>query len=612
MKLNQVLNHTNQVDRSKFVNCIDRLCQEYKDDAELASQLDKIDGQLKSASGNEITQLFNLVQRQFKQHVREHIAIGGPQVSLLINILARDGNCVASIPWIESLYKNEYQAVNQLSKQIVEDIQESDTSQFDRTSRLCIYRDCVLTAFRNDLKSNRTAKISDDERSILNTLSERLGLSREEVHAIEHSIDQIPEHGIESALEYLRENGIILINRRQSEVMIADEVVEIIHEILGKELHDKYVLRILRSFSDGELANILKSHGQRVRGVSRQDRISVIAHSGLSIRSILMNDLHTEDATQNQRKERIKALIEELTPNVPRIGTTLHDRTNVLIDCMRTIDEDEFGVLSVSGYRDLLDALQKVDEAIEKRIRTDFEIENRESIDPEKLKALNITPIDILYLYSNEEIKTIRNDLGLPKKGNPRSQIVECFASANDRLIENYHLLACRDLQGLQSVGVDIKEADIGSKFEEVTRTILEQLGMNVDEDLRKEINTAKDKADIIISLENEDVIVGEAKSFKNGHYAKYSSTSRQVKSYVKRCENNGHRVAQVLIVAPSFSEDFINSADMDTEINISLLEASGLQKILAAFKSRRNPNFSPKLLTKGGLLKAELISKSI
>lgn len=341
-------------------------------------------------------------------------------------------------------------------------------------------------------------------------------------------------------------------------------------------------------------------------------KISLISHFGLSISNVLINDLHANDATQNQRKDRIKRLIDDMDLNISRIGTTLKDRVNVLIDCLRTLDEDEFGILSVSGYRDLIDALKKTDENIEVRIRSDFEIENKESLDPEKLRNLNITPQDILYLYSNEEIKTIRNDLGLPKRGNPRKQIVDSFASANDRLIENYHLLASRDLQGLQSVGIDIKEPDLGAKFEEVTRSILEQLGMSIDEDLRKDINNSKDKADIIISLENDDVIIGEAKSFKNGNFTKYSSTSRQVKSYVKRCENNGHRVAQVLIIAPSFSEDFINSADMDTEINISLLEATGLQKILSAFKQRRNPNFSPKLLTKGGLLKADLISKSI
>lgn len=612
MKLNQVLSHTNQVDRSKFVNCIDRLCQENKTDPELITQLDKIDGQLKAASGNEITQLFNLVKKHFKKHVSEYIAMGGPQVSLLINILSRDGNCIGSITWIESLYANEYKKIDILSKQIQEDLEACESIEFDRFGRLSIYRDCVSTAFNNDLKVNRQAKISDDERSILNTLSQKLGLSREEVYAIEHSIDPIQELGIDSALEYLRESGIVLINRRRSEVMIADEIVDIIHEIVGKELHDKYIIRLLRSFSDSELSNILKNHGQKFRGVARDEKISLISHFGLSISNVLINDLHANDATQNQRKDRIKRLIDDMDLNISRIGTTLKDRVNVLIDCLRTLDEDEFGILSVSGYRDLIDALKKTDENIEVRIRSDFEIENKESLDPEKLRNLNITPQDILYLYSNEEIKTIRNDLGLPKRGNPRKQIVDSFASANDRLIENYHLLASRDLQGLQSVGIDIKEPDLGAKFEEVTRSILEQLGMSIDEDLRKDINNSKDKADIIISLENDDVIIGEAKSFKNGNFTKYSSTSRQVKSYVKRCENNGHRVAQVLIIAPSFSEDFINSADMDTEINISLLEATGLQKILSAFKQRRNPNFSPKLLTKGGLLKADLISKSI
>lgn len=298
--------------------------------------------------------------------------------------------------------------------------------------------------------------------------------------------------------------------------------------------------------------------------------------------------------------------------NIPRIGTRLHDRIDVLIEHLKCSEEDEFNALSVSGFKELLESLSSSDPNVEERIRTDFEIENKETLDPERLKALSITPLDILYLYSNDEIKTIRNDMGLSRRGNPRSQIIESFASANDRLIENYNLLATRDLKGLHDAGIDIKESDIGVKFEEITRSILEQLGMNVDEDLRKDINTAKDKADIIVSLDNDDVIIGEAKSFKNGQYAKYSTTSRQVKAYAKRCEQNGHRVAQVLIVAPEFSKDFIDAADMDTDVNISLLEASGLQKILTAYKQRRTPNFSPKLLTKGGLLKAELISKSI
>jgi hypothetical protein len=612
MKLSQVLTHTNQVERSKFVNCIDRLCQSHKDDIQLLKQLDKIDGQLKAASGNEITQLFGLIRDYYKQYLKEQIAIGGPQISLLVNILSRDGNCIASIPWIESLYSKEYDLINNLSQQLLNEINENEKYDYSRIHRLEIYRKCVSTAFNNDEKYNREAKITDDERSILNTISERLGLSREEVNAIDHTINPIPHLGIENALENLREHGLILVNRRRSEVMVADEIVGILHEIQGKYLNNKYVLRILRSFTDAELSNILKSHGHKIRGIERKDKITTIAHSGISIQSILENDIHSIDATLNQKKDRIKTLIDELSLDTRKIGTKLQERVEVLISALKESEDQEFNSLSVSGYKELLEALTTTTSNVEERLRKDFEIENKETLDPERLKALNITPTDILYLYTNDEIKQIRNDMGLPKRGNPRTQIIESFASANDRYIENYHYLACRDLQALCASGINIKEAELGIKFEEVTRSILEQLGLNVDEDLRKDINTTKDRTDIIISLENDDVIIGEAKSFKNGHYAKYSSTSRQVKSYVKRCEDNNHRVAQVLIIAPSFSEDFIDAADMDTEINISLLEAEGLQKIYTAFKQRKNPNFTAKLLTKGGLLKADLISKSI
>jgi len=63
---------------------------------------------------------------------------------------------------------------------------------------------------------------------------------------------------------------------------------------------------------------------------------------------------------------------------------------------------------------------------------------------------------------------------------------------------------------------------------------------------------------------------------------------------------------------APKFSQDFIESAEMDADINISLLEAEGLKKILLAYQSRRHPKFSATLLTKGGLLKTDLIAKTI
>lgn len=57
-------------------------------------------------------------------------------------------------------------------------------------------------------------------------------------------------------------------------------------------------------------------------------------------------------------------------------------------------------------------------------------------------------------------MKTVRDSMNLSKRGDPRLVILESFANATDRLIENYDLLAHRDLNGLKESGIDILEAD--------------------------------------------------------------------------------------------------------------------------------------------------------
>ncbi|GLX77008.1 hypothetical protein tinsulaeT_03480 [Thalassotalea insulae] len=613
MKLSQVLSSLNQVEKSKFISCLDKLClTATPTDKQLAKSVEKIDGQIKNASGSEITSLFSLVSSYYKTAMQEQLAMSSAQIGLLVNILTRDGNSIARTSWIEALYDKEWKALKLSSKEIQNEIDSSIEDEFAKGNLLSIYKDCVSVSFTNDEKSNRESKITDDERTILNTLADRLNISMDEASAIEHLIDPVPQNNVLDALNVLREMGVLFINRKRSEVMIADEIIAILNDIQGKELADKHTLRILRSLSDAELSNILKHYGKKIRGVERTEKIHTIIHSRLSIRNILSRDLFAISDTQNQRKERLKTLISELELNVEKIGTTVDDRIDVIIKTLNQSANEEFELLSAAGFKEMYATLQIHFPKLEKLLRNEFEIEDREEIDTDKLRALSITPIDILYLLSNEQIKVVRDKMSLSKRGNPRQLILESFANANDKLIENYSEVACRDLASLKAAGIEIAEADLGVKFEEITKEIFESLNLFVDEDLRKSINTSKDKADIIISLSEDDVIIGEAKTCKNGDFAKYSSTSRQVKAYVNRCENQGKRVAQVLIVAPSFSDDFIESAEMDTEINISLLEAKGLKQIYDAYKARRNPKFSAKLLTKGGLLKAELIAKNI
>ncbi|BDX03148.1 hypothetical protein MACH16_18960 [Marinomonas pontica] len=614
MKLSNILSVVNQVEKSKFINFLDRVCSEaIVHDKELAKRVNNLDGQIKNASSGEIIQLFELVLPYFEKSVKEQLAMLGAQATLLTNIVSRDGNCIARLSWIEALYIKEWNAIDSQSKEVKSLILESlNAEEFNASKRLETYYSCVKEAYTNDEKNNRESRITDDERSILNVLANKLDITAEHRSAVEHLVDAIPQTGVQDCLNTLREVGLVFVSRKNLTVYVADEIVSMLNRMQGKELADKHLLRILRTLSDSELSNILKTHGKRIRGKERTEKVAEIIKMGLHTSKILQQDIFNPDTNINDRKERLKTLISDLDLGLEKIGTTLDERTDLIKSSLNSSADNEFNALSATGFKELFSTLKTHFPKLTSLLHKDFEIEENEELDVDKLRALSITPHDILYMLSNEDIKLVRDSMGVSKRGNPRLIILESFADATDKLIENYALLAKRDLTGLKSEGIEIAETDIGIKFEEVTKAIFEQLGLDVDEDLRRSINTSKDKADIILSLSEDDIIIGEAKTCKNGDFAKYSTTSRQVKAYVNRCESSGKRVAQVLIIAPSFSTDFVESAEMDTEINISLLEAAGLKQILDAFKSRRNPNFSAKLFTKGGLLKADLIAKNV
>ncbi len=617
MKLKQVLSVLNQVEKTKFINCLDRICS--SDSAYTALSKE----QMKGATNDEVTELFKSVEVGFSEFITEQLSMAGPAVSLLVNILSRDGNCVATQDWVKSLYTEEWRTLDLLSKAIEEEIKNASFEEFNHGYRLKVFKACLEVAYFNDKKINRQSQITDDARSILNEMAEHLKISTNEAAAIEHLSNPI-EHTnqvVSVALEALREIGLIFINRKTSEVLVPDEFVVILNRRQGKEIADKHLLRILRCLSDAELSSILKRYGKATRGVSRNEKIYSILHSGIKVRSILDNDIFSDKETQNARKDRLKNLMDELDVNAQKLGTTLSERIDIILNSLNSSLNEEFDELSASGYKELHETLLREfkgfdevgnPEDLDQRLQRVFELEPTERLSTEMLRALSITPNDILFLLSHDEIREVRDTLSLTKRGEPRAVVLQSFVNANDKLIENYELLAARDLQALRSAGLEITEAEIGVKFEEATKTIFENLSLNVDEELRKSINTAKDKIDILISVSNADVIIGEAKTFKNGDFAKYSTTSRQVKSYVSRCESQGKAVIQVLIIAPTFSNDFIESASVDTDINISLLTAAGLKEIYEAYKAKKRPNFSAKLLTKGGLLKTELIAKNI
>ena len=116
---------------------------------------------------------------------------------------------------------------------------------------------------------------------------------------------------------------------------------------------------------------------------------------------------------------------------------------------------------------------------------------------------------------------------------------------------------------------------------------------------------------DILLNLGNQEIIIVECKTNKEKGYNKFSSVSRQLKSYQNLALKNDLRIVKILLVAPEFSDDFIHDCEMDTEMNLSLVTASTLSKIFEAFKTSKYTKF-PHVLFRDIVINESRILKAL
>jgi hypothetical protein len=112
--------------------------------------------------------------------------------------------------------------------------------------------------------------------------------------------------------------------------------------------------------------------------------------------------------------------------------------------------------------------------------------------------------------------------------------------------------------------------------------------------------------------LGKNNIIIVECKSVKEKGYNKYSSVSRQIKSYVNLARKAEFNVVKSLLVAPEFTDDFINECDLEFEINLSLITAGALINILKVFRNSNLEQFPHQLLMKDVLIREDRIIKAM
>ncbi|MDX1652864.1 MAG: hypothetical protein R3277_10255 [Brumimicrobium sp.] len=609
MKLLDILNKTNTIEKTAFFKTISTLI-ENEDNTEEIDEILNDNRQIKELEYERIAKVFNLLKNSFQAELKEELANNLSQLDIFIDILIRDGNNILDSIWFEEIYKREIQQLSNSSKEFIElIINESKELDSNRLRDYNIYRKCVSTAYKNDTSNNIDNKVTTDEYSILQTLAEELELSNEEIRLINFSIVPLQPLSLENIIKELKDLSIIFYHKKDLKLYVPDEIVKILRELRGKSVADKYLRRVLKKLKGPQINSICKKHNINQR-IGFEEKVKSIINQGVSIRSILKNGIHKEDTNMNDRKKVVNDLMESL--NIDSKGITIDDKIDYIIEHFNKHEKDETIGISVEGYEKLCTDIALYLPEFNTFLRKEFEFREEKILNSTFLIDHNLKPRDILDLMTNSQIRDFCGALKISTRGDEIQNILDSYTDAESVYIENYINIGNRDLAALKANNINLTTAEIGSKFEEVTKLLLKDLGFEVDEDLRKETNSKKDQVDIIIRTSKDEVIIVECKTAKSQKFDKFSSCSRQIKSYQKHLQNNGFRVIKSLLVAPNFSEDFIEACDLDIELNLSLITSDVLFNIWSGFKKAKHQVFPVNLLMRDALINDDKILKAL
>lgn len=615
MKLEKILENVNSLEKNSFLKIIDNIkSSNPKNSKEIEKILSDKSYDLKAADSINIAKVFSLIESEFAETITDEFVNTTSQLDILIDILIKDGNNILRQDWLVRLYERELAKINRRTHNL-KILLDSDKSELDtfRKRDYNIYKACVETAYTNDVKNNRDAKITNDELSILITLTKQLELSQEEIKLINYLIIPPAKLPIDSVIAFLKNIGIIFYSKKCNLIYVADEVVRVLRKIRNKEIADKYLRRILKTFKEPQINNICRKHNIDFRELNYELKIKQIINEGISFSNLLVNEIHKEGTNLTDKKKHINEIWEEGLKVTSQLrGVTLEEKIENIIAYFEELEKDDKVGISIEGYEKLLLDLGTTLTTFKSLVFSEFEMSDDTTLNSSILLDYNIKPRDILDVIPIEDLKSFVKTHEIKFRGDLVMNILDAYMDAENLMIENYEAIGFRNLAVLKENGILIKESELGLKFEEITKTIFTKLGLNVDDDLKKKISNAKNQIDIVLNLGNNDIIVIECKTVKESGYNKFSSVSRQIKSYVDISSKSGFNVVKTLVVSPDFSDDFINECDLQFEINLSLITASSLVNILEGFKNSKLNIFPYQLLMKDVLIKEDRILKAI
>lgn len=612
MRLEKILDKLGSIEKNSFIKIIDNIISKNpKNIKQIDEILSSSDKGLKSVDNQNISKIFALTSNEFEEHIKCEFQEITSQLDILIDIIIRDGNCIIKQDWFSRLYEKEIKHLKSKIKSLDAEFEndKSDLSE-SRKRDYKIYKSCLYTAYQNDIENNRDAKITSDELSILLTLAKQLGLSQEEVKLINYSILPIKKLEIQDVIKGLKTIGVIFYSNKENTIYVADEMVRILRKVREKEVAEKFYRRTLKLLRSPVINHIAKEHNID-RKLDYSQKIEGIIKEGVPFTKLLLTDIYKNASTLTEKKKTLNELCEKGL-NINNLkGSILEDKISSLIEHFETVEHDEKVGISLDGFDKLLSELNISLPKLNKQIREQFEFQAEFVLKADYLLDYNIKPRDILDLISKDDLSKFIKENGVKQRGDDILNILEHYKDVENLYLENYSNVAYRNLNLLKENGITVRESELGIKFEELTKIIFQGIGFNVDDKFKNQLNTKKDMMDILLNLGNDEIIIVECKTAKERGYNKFSTVSRQLKSYQNVALKNNLRIVKILLVAPEFSDDFVTDCEMDTEMNLSLITASTLSNIFEAFKESTYQEF-PHVLFRDIVINEERILKAL
>lgn len=613
MKLEKILNNINSFEKNSFLKIIDILISNKPKNVKLIDAvLSESNRDLKNVDSINIVNVFRLLEEEFTEYVKCEFLKTTSQLDILIDIISRDGCCIIRQDWFSRLYEKELGSLKTKLKSFQQEL-ENDKSEIsdERKRDYNIYLSCLKTAYFNDEKNNQDKKITADEHSILMTLADQLSLSQEEVKLINYLILPVKKLEIEAVINELKSIGIIFYSKKNNTIYVADEIVRLLRKIRGKEVGDKFFRRVLLLLREPQINLIGRKHNID-RKLALEHKIEEIINSGISFKQVLISDIHKEGTNLTEKKKFLNEFCEKSLLISSLRGNTIDEKMDSLIKHFDEIDQDDKIGMSHDGYEKMLIQIGESIKAVNQLLKAKFELQDENVLRGNYLLDYNIKPRDVLELVPDKDLEEFCKLKEIKTRGDIITNMLDAYKDSENLFLENYENIGFRNLLALKESGIAVREADLGIKFEELTKKILIELGFHIDESLRKELNTSKEQIDILINLSNNDLIIVECKTIKESNYNKFSAVSRQLKAYDSIARKNGYKVIKSLLIAPEFSDDFIKECGLEYELNLSLITASSLMKILVGFRNSKLKIFPHNLLMRDVLIQDDRILKAI